>query len=167
MSESNPQLTTPPPQTATYHLTYPAPHILLITINRPQALNSLPYAAHWEADALFSWFDAEPTLRVAVVTGAGTKAFCAGQDLIEQNEIHARLRRGDKLDARLLQHPRSGFMGISRREGRKPVIAAVRGYAMGGGFEICLNWYVAACAPPAPCVCVRHASGVTSRGRGQ
>lgn len=144
------QLKTKPPPTPNYILAYPKPHVLLITINRPKAMNSLPYAAHWEADSLIQWFDAEPSLRVAVITGAG-KAFCAGQDLIEQRDL-ANLREkqargelsqeeaGKRLDRRLLTHPLSGFMGVSRREGKKPVIAAVNGWAMGGGFEICLGW---------------------------
>lgn len=133
-------LATQPPPTPTYLLSYPAPHVVLITINRPRAMNSLPYASHWEADALLTWFDSEPTLRVAVVTGAGEKAFCAGQDLIEQDQIQKLTRSGQRPPRQMLTHPPSGFMGISRREGKKPVIAAVNGFAMGGGFEICLNW---------------------------
>ena len=39
-------------------------------------------------------------------------------------------------------HPPSGFAGISRRMGKKPIVAAVNGFALGGGFEIVLNWYV-------------------------
>lgn len=144
------RLETPPPPTPTYLLSYPKEHVLLITINRPKAMNSLPYAAHWEADALLQWFDSEPTLRVAVITGTG-KAFCAGQDLIEQKDladIREKAARGEKVeipDRRLLTHPNSGFMGVSRREGKKPVIAAVNGWAMGGGFEICLGWCVWLC----------------------
>lgn len=134
-------LSTRPPPTPTYILSYPAPHILLVTINRPSAMNSLPYASHWEAGALFDWFDAEPSLRVAVVTGAGDKAFCAGQDLIEQGKIKTAKPPPPR---QLLTHPTSGFMGISRRVGKKPIIAAVNGFALGGGFEICLNWYKAA-----------------------
>jgi len=134
-------LSTQPPPTPTYLLSYPSPHILLITVNRPSAMNSLPYASHWEADALLTWFDAEPSLRVAILTGAGEKAFCAGQDLIEQNEIQQTIATGGKLPPRqMLTHPSSGFMGVSRRRGKKPVVAAVNGWAMGGGFEICLNW---------------------------
>jgi len=138
------QLETQPPAQSTYHLTYPAPHVLLITINRPRAMNSLPYASHWEADALIAWFDAEPSLRVAVVTGAGEKAFCAGQDLIEQGEIKR------KPQARqMMTHPSNGFMAISRRVGKKPVIAAVNGFALGGGFEIVLGCDMVVASPRA------------------
>ena len=117
-------------------------------------MNSLPYTSHWEADALLQWFDREPSLRVAVITGTG-KAFCAGQDLIEQRDL-ANLREraagGEKVempDRRLLTHPTSGFMGVSRRAGKKPVIAAVNGWAMGGGFEICLGCDMIVASPNA------------------
>ena len=98
-------------------------------------MNCIPSYAHWELDDLFLWFDAEPSLRVAIITGAGPKAFCAGQDLIEQGTFkvkppHKAMRK----------HPPSGFAGISRRQGKKPIIAAVNGFALGGGMEIVLNW---------------------------
>jgi len=128
-------LQTQPPSSQNYLLAYPAPHVLLVTINRPRGMNSIPYAAHWEADAIFQWFDDEPTLRVAVITGAGEKAFCAGQDLIEQGEI-----RRKPQPRQMMQHPFSGFAGISRRVGKKPIVAAVNGFALGGGFEIVLGW---------------------------
>lgn len=73
----------PPPQAEGYILSFPTPHILLVTLNRPKAMNSIPFVLHWQMHSLFTWFDREPEMRVAVITGAGKKAFCAGQDLIE------------------------------------------------------------------------------------
>ena len=124
------------PQHPELKLSYPGAHILLITINRPQQMNSIHHELHWRMYELLQWFDSEPNLRVAIVTGAGDKAFCAGQDLIELGRL-----AGGKLEPWLKQHPPTGFAGISRRLGKKPIIAAVNGYALGGGMEITLNWY--------------------------
>jgi enoyl-CoA hydratase/carnithine racemase len=104
-------------------------------------MNSIPSFGHWEADSVFKWFDNEPSLRVAIITGAGDKAFCAGQDLIELN---SRRSGGSEVQTKdpSAMHPTTGFAGVSRRVGYKPIIAAVNGFALGGGFEICLNWFV-------------------------
>jgi len=75
--------TTSPPPLSAASATYPAEGVLLVTINRPKQRNSIPFALHWQLHALFTWFDKEPTLNVAVITGEGDKSFCAGQDLIE------------------------------------------------------------------------------------
>lgn len=131
------KLASPPPSTSLYELGFPAPYVLLVTINRESSMNALPMAGHWEGTRLWSWFDEEPGLRVAVVTGKGTKAFCCGADLKEQLE-----RKGSSA-AELPEAPTfppGGFMGLSTRVGKKPVIAAVNGFALGGGFEIALNW---------------------------
>jgi enoyl-CoA hydratase/carnithine racemase len=128
-------LKTAPPSSSSFILTYPAQYVLLVTINRPDAMNSIPSFAHWEAEAIFTWFDGEPSLRIAIITGSGTKSFCAGQDLIEQGKFKV-----EPPPASARRHPSSGFCGISRRVGKKPIIAAVNGYALGGGFEITLNW---------------------------
>ena len=50
-------------------------------------MNSIPFALHWAFHQLFTWLDNEPTLRIAVITGEGSKAFCAGQDLIELEKM--------------------------------------------------------------------------------
>ncbi|KAJ6100299.1 hypothetical protein N7467_001834 [Penicillium canescens] len=136
-----------PPATKHFRLSFPAPKVLLVTIDREKQRNSLPAEAHWEAHGVFSWFDDEPTLLVAIVTGAGDKAFCAGQDLAEQSTS----RRGPKTAAQLavMNHPPTGFMGLSQRRGKKPVIAAVNGFALGGGFEICLNCDMVVASPQA------------------
>jgi len=118
---------------------------MLVTINRPKQMNSLPTAAHWEGEALFAWFDAEPSLRVAVLTGQGDKSFSAGADLIEAG----RVRTGPKSHGQGGASPPGGFMGVSRRVGKKPIIAAVNGFALGGGFEICLGCDMIVASPQA------------------
>lgn len=72
--------TNAPSQTKHCKLSYPISGALLVTINRPTGLNSLTIEASYELDSVFQWFDEEPSLRVAVITGAG-KAFCVGADL--------------------------------------------------------------------------------------
>lgn len=129
-------LLTQPPPTTVYELAFPAPHVLLVTINREKARNSITMAGHVEGDAIFSWFDQEPSLRAAVVTGAGKKAFCAGADLMEQNARTSGSMDPPKPPSLM---PASGFAGLSRRQGKKPIIVAANGFALGDGFEICLN----------------------------
>lgn len=129
---------TPPPESPFYLLSYPAEAVLLVTINRIKQMNSIPFQGHWDLEKLWRWFDNEGSLTVGVITGAGDKAFCAGQDLLEI----AQQRMNPPEQPYLTGHPPSGFAGISLRRGKKPIIAAVNGYAFGGGFEICLNWYV-------------------------
>ncbi|KAJ4286138.1 hypothetical protein N0V90_013487 [Kalmusia sp. IMI 367209] len=137
--------TTPPP-TSHVLLTYPAPYVLLVTINRERQMNSISWAGHAELGQVFDWFDREPNLRVAIITGAGKKAFCAGQDLIELGKIRSGVIERDVTKQR---HPLSGFGGLSRRGGKKPVIAAVNGFALGGGFEIVLGCDMVVASPTA------------------
>ncbi len=102
-------------------------HILTVTINRPERMNALHPPANEELAKIFDDFAADPELWVAILTGAGERAFSAGNDLRWQAE-------GNRLTV-----PASGFAGLtSRWDLDKPVIAAVNGVAMGGGFEIAL-----------------------------
>lgn len=105
-------------------------HIACITFNRPEVMNALHPPCHLEMDQVWDDFVADKSMWVALVTGAGDKAFSAGNDLRWTAE-----HRGEQM-------PRSkgGFAGITARfDIYKPIIAAVNGYALGGGFEIALS----------------------------
>ncbi|WP_086676720.1 acetyl-CoA acetyltransferase [Amycolatopsis pretoriensis] len=102
-------------------------HLLEVTINRPESRNSLHPAANEELDEVFDAYFADPDLWVAILTGAGGKSFSAGNDLVHS------------ASGKPLWVPKNGFAGLtSRRDMDKPVIAAVNGYALGGGCEIAL-----------------------------
>ncbi|CAA9507070.1 MAG: Enoyl-CoA hydratase [uncultured Solirubrobacteraceae bacterium] len=99
--------------------------VLLITLNRPDARNSVNRALAEGVAAALDELDADAELRVGVLTGAG-KGFCAGMDL-------KAFVAGESawVDGR-------GFAGIVQRSSRKPLIAAVEGFAVAGGLEIAL-----------------------------
>lgn len=105
--------------------------ILLVTLNRPKFLNSIASEYHAKLDQLWSQFEAEPRLRVAIITGKG-KVFCAGADLIEWKAILAGTTERTPM-------PDSGFLGLSNRFNKKPIIAALNGSSYGGGTEALVN----------------------------
>ncbi len=105
-------------------------NILVVTINRPESMNAVTPQTNTGLGHVFRDFEDDPVMRVAILTGAGDKAFCSGNDL----KFTANVDQED-----LRRQPSEGFGGLtSFFDRKKPVIAAVNGLAFGGGFEIAL-----------------------------
>ncbi len=105
--------------------------IAYVTINRPEVMNALHYEANVELYEIFNDFKQDDDVWVAILTGTGNRAFSAGNDL---KATAAATARGEKLPGR--QVPFGGI--TSGFACSKPIIAAVNGIAVGGGFEMAL-----------------------------
>jgi len=111
-------------------------HVAIVTINRPDRMNALGHEVRTGLIDAFLKIRHEPSIRVGIITGAGEKAFSAGADLKEHNEIFQKksYRVGPDYGA-LDEPPHSSIIAI---ETYKPLIAAVNGYALAGGCELTL-----------------------------
>jgi enoyl-CoA hydratase len=112
-------------------LIYEVQHsIATVTLNRPQVLHALNTQVFDELEAVFTDIDQNPSIRVAVLTGSGEKAFAAGADIKELSATNAitgaaKARRGQAV-----------FSQIEACS--KPVIALINGFALGGGCELAM-----------------------------
>ncbi len=103
--------------------------IALMTLNRPQAANSITREMLVGMDAAFEDFNADPDLQVAILTGAGTRAFCTGMDI--KSALPA-IADGDSM----------GYEDPAKRPFQnifKPIIAAINGICVAGGLEFMLG----------------------------
>jgi len=104
-----------------------------VTIDRPAVLNAVDRAAHDELCRIWDAIEADPSVRVVVLTGAGDRAFCTGADVSTGGVAKTGWEYWADLDP-------NGFGGLSLRESLDvPVIARVNGWALGGGMEMVLG----------------------------
>jgi enoyl-CoA hydratase/carnithine racemase len=113
--------------------------IAVVTLNRPEALNSINRALRMEIMELFPALDMRPDVKVIVITGAGDKAFCTGADLKERSTRSTEEMVYDR--HYLTAKSTSIISSVS-----KPVIAAIKGYCMAGGYEMVLQCDISICS---------------------
>ncbi|KAJ5974219.1 hypothetical protein N7481_011429 [Penicillium waksmanii] len=108
-----PDFATPPPNPQHAVLSFPAPHVLLVTLNRPRDLNCINAQGHADLHDVWEWMDEEPSLRNGTLKPT--------------------------TPAKKPPQPPSGFGGVARRKGKKPLICAINGLCFGGGAEMIIN----------------------------
>ncbi|KAK1827165.1 hypothetical protein QBC39DRAFT_315361 [Podospora conica] len=130
-----------------FSVTFPGEHIVQVTLDRQDKLNCVDKATSREIAGIWEQFDQDESLWVGIITGAG-RAFCTGADLIGDRGRRAEWNAMNKAGVvNGMEAP--GLAGLPRRAGKKPIIAAVNGLCMGGGFEMVANCDVVVAASTA------------------
>lgn len=110
--------------------------ILLVTLQKAKSLNTVSMAEHIIMDKMWTEFEADQNMRVAILTGEG-RVFSAGANLKEMATAGQDIEKFTEDTKKMLSA--GGFMGISNRTTTKPIIAALNGHTYGGGTEVLLN----------------------------
>ena len=136
-----------------------AGHIAYLTLNRPEVMNALHASAHQECACAVDDFESDSDAWVMIVTGAGDRAFCAGMDL------RARAAEGEQP----VPMPPGGFAGLTNPKAvqiTKPIIAAINGYALGGGLELAMACDIVVAADTATLGLPEVKRGIVAAGGG-
>ncbi|MHC6225589.1 enoyl-CoA hydratase/isomerase family protein [Pseudomonas sp. X10] len=119
-------------------------HIARITINRPERLNALDVEHERVLAAAWKRFDSDPSLKVAILMGAGGRAFCTGADILDYLPYRRRIAESQGYQGTV------SFGGLTAdREVAKPTIAAIDGFCIAGGLELALACDIRIATPTA------------------
>ena len=112
--------------------------ILTVTINRPEKLNALNATVLSELDKVLDEIYTDPAIKSAIITGAGPKAFVAGADISEFN--------GLSKEEAMTMAKRGQDINLKIENCKKPIVAAVNGFALGGGCELAMACHFRLCS---------------------
>jgi enoyl-CoA hydratase len=142
------------------------PHVALVTLDRPDQANSLDpetlrdLAAHWQH------INQDESIRVAILTGAGDRVFCAGMDMRRTIPVSQALARGERIDPGDFEGLRAvGHAILVKQSLRVPLIAAVNGHARAGGFDLMLASQIRYAVPTATFALEEVALGLYPTGQ--
>ncbi len=142
------------------------PHVALVTLDRPERANALDpvtlrdLAEHWRT------INEEESIRVAILTGAGTRVFCAGMDMRLTIPASQALARGERVEPEVFEGLRAvGRATLVQETLRVPLVAAVNGHARAGGFDLMLAAQIRFAVPHATFALEEVALGLYPTGQ--
>jgi enoyl-CoA hydratase/carnithine racemase len=127
-----------------------APHVAVVTLDRPEKANSLDPAMLRSLAAAWREIADDDGIRCAVLTGAGARVFCAGMDMAATIPVAQRFARGERVDPEDFEGLRSvGTALLAGFDLGTPLVCAINGHARAGGFDLMLASEIRYCVPEA------------------